>query len=320
MKVFIIILHYKGKKFTRQCLQSVERLKTSGFKLKTMVINNNPQENLKDLEEKFPKFIFHEARENLGFVVGNNFGIKKALKDGADYVFLVNNDTTLDSNILVQLIAAAEGDRPHSHLRSKVKTPKKRRKVGILGPKIYFAPGYEYHYDRYKKSERGKVIWYAGGEIDWANVITQHRGVDKVDKKQYDQIEETDYISGCGMLIKREVLKRIGLLDEKYFLYYDDSDFSVRAKKAGFKLLFVPQAKMWHFNAVSSEEVGGSLHDYYVARNRLLFGMRYAPLRAKLALLKWGASRLVVGRPWQKIAFRDFLIGRFGKGSYKNLK
>lgn len=300
MKIFIIIVHYKGKKFTRQCLQSVEELKTFGFKLKTMVINNNPQESLKDLEGKFPKFTFHETKENLGFVGGNNLGIKKALEDGADYVFLVNNDTTLNPNILIHLIKVAE----------------KRKKAGILGPKIYFAPGYEYHYDRYKKSERGKVFWYAGGEIDWANVITQHRGVDKVDKKQYDQIEETDYISGCGMFIKREVLKKIGLLDKKYFLYYEDSDFSVRAKKAGFKLLFTPQAKMWHFNAASSE-VGGSLHDYYITRNRLLFGMRYAPLRAKIALFRWGVSRLIVGRPWQKIAFRDFLIGRFGKGSYK---
>ena len=300
MKIFIVIVHYKGKKFTRQCLRSVEELKTFGFKLKTMVINNNPQENLKDLKEKFPKFIFYEAKENLGFVGGNNLGIKRALKNGADYVFLVNNDTILDSDILIQLIEVA----------------KKRKKAGILGPKIYFAPEYEYHYDRYKESERGKVIWYAGGEIDWANVITQHRGVDEVDKEQYNQVEETDYISGCGMFIKREVLKRIGLLDEKYFLYYEDSDFSVRAKKAGFKLLFTPQAKMWHFNAASSK-VGGSLHDYYITRNRLLFGMRYAPLRAKIALFRWGLSRLFVGRPWQKVAFRDFLIGRFGKGSYK---
>ncbi len=118
------------------------------------------------------------------------------------------------------------------------------------------------------------------------------------------------------MFIKREVLEEIGLLDDKYFLYYEDDDISLRAKKAGWQLLFVPRAKMWHFNAGSSE-VGGPLHDYYIARNRLLLGLRYASPRAKFALFRWGLSRLFVGRPWQKIAFRDFMLGRFGKGSYE---
>lgn len=299
-KIAIVILHYKGKNFTAQCLQSIRKLKTKNFQIETIVVNNNPQENLDGLKKEFPEFVFLETGKNLGFTGGNNFGIRRTLKDGADYIFLINNDTFLAEDILLQL----------------VKVAKKRRKAGILGPKIYFAPGYEYHRGRYKKSERGKVFWYAGGEIDWDNVISQHRGVDKVDRGQYDRIEETDYVSGCGMFIKKEVLEKIGLLDDKYYLYYEDVNFSVRAKKAGFKLLFVPQAKMWHFNAGSSE-VGGPLHDYYMTRNRLLFGRRYASLRAKIALFKWGLSRLVVGRPWQKIAFRDFLINRFGKGSYE---
>ncbi|MBU3956796.1 glycosyltransferase family 2 protein [Patescibacteria group bacterium] len=299
-KIALIILHYKGKDFTGQCLESVKKLQTDNFKIEIIVVNNNPQENLDELKRKFKNFVFLETGKNLGFVGGNNFGIKRALKDKADYIFLINNDTTLASDVLVQLTKVAE----------------EKKGAGILGPKIYFAPGYEYHRDRYKKSERGKVFWNAGGEIDWPNVIGTGRGVNEVDKGQYDQIEETDYVSGCGMFIKREVLDEIGFFDERYFLYYEDDDISVRAKKAGWKLLFVPQARMWHFNAGSSE-VGGPLHDYYMARNRLLFGMKFAPLRAKIALFKWGLSRLIVGRPWQKIAFRDFLINRFGKGSYE---
>lgn len=299
-KIALVILHYKGKKFTRQCLESVKKLETPGLKLETIVVNNNPQEDLKDLEEKFSQFVFLETGKNLGFTGGNNLGIKRALKDGAKYIFLINNDTILASDILVQLLKVAE----------------KRKKAGLLAPKIYFAPGYEYHHDRYKKSERGKVFWNAGGEIDWLNVIGTGRGLDEVDRGQYDQIEETDYVSGCGMFIKREVLDEIGFFDERYFLYYEDNDISVRAKKAGWKLLFVPQAIMWHFNAGSSK-VGGPLHDYYMTRNRLLFGMKFTPLRTKFALFRWGLSRLVVGRPWQKIAFRDFLINRFGKGSYE---
>lgn len=299
-KVAIIILHYKGKKFTAQCLQSIKKLKTNGLQAEIIVVNNNPKENLSDLKKKFPQFVFLETGKNIGFTGGNNLGIKRGLRDGADYIFLINNDTILASDILVQLAKVAE----------------ERKEAGILAPKIYFAPGYEYHRDRYKKSERGKVFWNAGGEIDWPNVIGTGRGLNEVDRGQYDQIEETDYVSGCGMFIKREVLDEIGFFDERYFLYYEDNDISVRAQRAGWKLLFVPQAKMWHFNAGSSE-VGGPLHDYYIARNRFLFGMKFTPLRTKFALFRWGLSRLVVGRPWQKIAFRDFLINRFGKGSYE---
>ncbi|HUV42557.1 MAG TPA: glycosyltransferase family 2 protein [Patescibacteria group bacterium] len=299
-KITIVTVHYKSKDLTLQCLQSINKLKSKGFELETIVVNNNPQEKINDLKKKFPKFIFLETKENLGFAGGYNLGMKKAFDDKADYIFIINNDTILDENLLVHLFKVAE----------------KRKKAGLLSPKIYFAPGHEFHRDRYQESERGKVLWFVGGIVDWQNVLTQHRGVDEVDQGQYDQIEETDYISGCAMLIKRKVIEKIGFLDKKYFAYYEDSDYSVRAKKAGFQLLFVPQAKMWHFNA-SSSEVGGSLHDYYLTRNRLLFGLRYAPLRAKLALFKWGLSRLLIGRPWQKIGFRDFLINRFGKGSYE---
>lgn len=299
-KVFVVVLHYKGRKYVRQCLQSLKKAKAKNFSLQVVVVDNKSPEPIVDFPKKYPDYVLIKNKENLGFVEGNNVGIRYSLKKRADYVIFLNNDTYIDPQMIVCLIEASESNK----------------KAGLLAPKIYFAPEYEYHHNRYKKSERGKVFWYAGGEIDWKNVITQHRGVDEVDKGQYDQTEETDYISGCCLLVKREVLKKIGLLDKKYFAYYEDSDFSVRAKKAGFKLLYVPQAKMWHFNAGSSE-VGGSLHDYYITRNRLLFGIRYAPLRAKIALFRWGLSRLIVGRPWQKIAFRDFLIGRFEKGSYE---
>jgi len=299
-KVFVVVLHYKGKQWTDRCLRSLQKAQTKGFSLEVIVVDNHSPEPMANSSKKYPGFSLIKNKKNQGFAGGNNVGLRQALKKGADYLMLLNNDTYLDPAMIVQLFKVGEASK----------------KIGILGPKIYFAPKHEYHYDRYREAERGKVIWFAGGEIEWPNVLTQHRGVNEVDHGQYDKKETTDYISGCCLLIKKEVLAKIGLLDEKYFAYYEDADFSVRAKKAGFEIVFVPQAKMWHFNAGSSQ-VGGSLHDYYVTRNRLLFGRRYAPLRAKMALFRWGVSRLVVGRPWQKIAFRDFLIGRFGKGSYE---
>lgn len=299
-KVAIVILHFINQKLTSDCLESVKKLQTSNLKLQTIIINNNPRENLEDLKTKFSEFIFLDTGVNLGFAEGNNVGIRKALNEGADYVFVVNNDTILDKNLVVYL--------------TKVATL--NNQSGIVAPKIYFAPGYEYHKERYKPSDQGKVFWYAGGLIDWQNVLASHRGVDEVDNGQYDKQVETDYVSGCAMFIKREVFEKVGLFDKRYFLYLEDVEFCQRAKRAGFKVIYAPKASLWHLNAGSSE-VGGPLHDYYLTRNRMLFGMRYASWRTKLALFKESIRLLFTGRPWQKAGIRDFYFKKFGKGSYE---
>lgn len=298
-KISLIILHYSNKELTFRCLESVRRLETPDFKLQVIVVNNNPQENLSDLKKKFGDFAFIKTERNLGYAEGNNAGIRQALKDGADYIVLLNNDTEMAKDFMVQLIKVAET----------------KKKAGILAPKIYFAPGYEFHQDRYQKSEQGKVIWFAGGRVDWANIATPHLGVDEVDQGQYDQIKKTEFISGCAMMVKREVLEKIGLLEGKYFLYFEDADFCQRAMRAGFALFYVPAAKVWHKVAASSE-IGGDLHDYFMVRNQLLFGWRFAPLRAKLALIKQSLRFLLFGRLWQKKGVVDFYLNKFGQGSW----
>jgi len=300
-KVAIVILHFTNKNLTVQCLESIKKLNTKDLILETIIVNNNPKENLEDLKKKFSDFVFLEAGRNLGFAGGNNLGIKQALKDGADFVFIINNDTILDKNLLVRLIKVASLND----------------ESGIFGPKIYFAPGYEFHKEKYKPSDQGKVIWYAGGLIDWQNVLASHRGVDEVDKGQYDEQKETDFVSGCAMFVKREVFEKIGLLDQRYFLYWEDVEFCQRAKKARFKVIYTPQAKLWHLNA-SSSVVGGPLQDYYITRNRMLFGMKYAPLRSKSALFRESLRLLLLGRRWQKIGIKDFYLRKFGKGSWKD--
>jgi GT2 family glycosyltransferase len=302
-KVAIIILHYKEANLTRQCLVSLKKLTQKNLKVQTIVVVNNPQENLSHLARKFPQVRFLETGQNLGFAEGNNVGMRQALESKPDYLLILNNDTLVAPDFLIQLIKVAE----------------RKKKSGLLVPKIYFAPGFEFHQERYKKKELGKVIWFAGGTLDWANIATHHRGVDEVDQGQYDKTQETEFITGCSMLIKRHVLEKIGLFDPRYFLYYEDADLCLRAQKAGFKLLFVPRARIWHQVAASSE-IGGSLHDYFLVRNQLLFGLKHAPWRSKLALLKQSLRFLFFGRPWQKRGVVDFYLGKFGQGSWSNEK
>ncbi len=310
-KLSIVILNYNGKEILKQTLESlVKSISSSGPKI--IVVDNGStdgsKEYLKRFAEKSAKIDSEvrvnlsliENQSNLGFTGGNNVGIRQALKDGADYVMLLNNDVIVKNAFWKPLVGFLE----------------ENQKVGIVGPKIYFAPGCEFHQDRYSKKDRGKVIWCAGGMIDWGNVYTPHQGVNEVDSGQYGDARETDFVSGCCLLAKRKVWEEVGLLDERYFLYFEDVDFCLQAKKKGWETYFVPESKIWHLNAGSSG-CGGELQDYFITRNRLLFGMRWAPLRTKLALIRESFRILMRSRRWQKLGVRDFYLRKFVKGSWQ---
>lgn len=300
--VFVSIINFNGNKNTLECLRSLEKLNLQGISLSVVVTDNASKEKL-ELDENFlkniPLKIFFN-KENLGFSGGHNLGIEYALSHGADYVVILNNDVILDKGLIYELVKSAQNP-----------------KIGIMSPKIYFAKGFEYHKDRYKEEELGKVFWYAGGEMDWNNVIGRHIGVDEVDKGQYDKEREIDFASGCCMLVKKEVFGKTGMFDNRYFLYYEDNDLCQRTRRKGFEILYEPKAVLWHKNAGSAGGSGSALQDYYITRNRLLFGLSYAKLRTKFAIIRESLKILLLGRTWQKKGALDFYLRRFGKGSYR---
>jgi len=301
-KIYLILVNYNRQKLTEECLDSLLKIKKIGFELHTVVVDNDPLNRSDINEKKYSqinlKVIFSPT--NSGFSGGMNLGIKEALKNGADYVLIHNNDTFVKEDFLKELFEFAE----------------KNENAGIVAPKIYFAKGFEFHKDKYKENELGKVFWYAGGKIDWANVVGSHMGVDEVDHGQYDEIMETETASGCCMLINTKLLDEIGMFDEKYFLYYEDADLCLRAKRAGFKIYYFPAAVIWHKNAGSTGGSGSKLQDYYITRNRLLFGSKYAPIRSRIALIREGIKLTLNGRDWQKKGAKDYFLHRFGKSKY----
>ena len=300
-KVAIVTVDFNSEKETHDCLASIEKLDTDGITLEVIVIDNASKKSFVPTKKEKKGYIHFIRNEmNLGFSGGYNTGIHYALNLGSDYILLLNNDTIVEKAFLQELLKVIESDK----------------KIGLVGPKIYFAKGHEFHKDRYKKEDLGNVIWYAGGGIDWKNVLSYHRGVDEVDNGQYAKVEETGFVTGCCMLFKREVFEKVGLLDDTYFLYFEDADINMRVKKNGYKIMFAPKAIVWHVNAASSG-VGSSLHDYFISRNRMIFGMRYASLRIKLSLIKESLRLLMKGREWQKKGIRDFYLMRFGRGTYR---
>lgn len=301
LKIFVIILNFSSGQAILDCLKSLQKVKSDN-RLEMLVVDNKSSDgSLTLIKKDFPEVKVIENEKNLGFAEGNNVGIRYALKKGADYVMLLNNDTVIEKNCLRELLKVVGKDK----------------EIGIVSPKIYFAPGFEFHRKRYQKEERGKVIWFAGGEIDWQNILGIHRGVDEVDQGQYEEQREIEFATGCCLLVKKEVFGKIGLLDPKYFLYLEDLDFSVRVKKAGFKIVFSPKAIIWHKNLGTTSKESAERQAYYYTRNRLLFGLKYASLKTKIGLLKWSLVKLLKGSFWAKRGVRDFYLRRLGKGSYK---
>lgn len=295
-KITLVMVNWNGSRDTRESLSSLQRLKSSGVSLETVVVDNGSTDgSVARLSAEFPRVTILALDKNLGFTGGNNTGIRYAMSRGAEFVWLLNNDTIADPGALSLVEAFRDAH------------------VGIAGSKIYFAPGHEYHKDRYAKNELGKVFWYAGGRIDWDNMYASHRGVDEVDAGQYDEVTETPFVTGCSMMIRRDVVEQIGVLDDKFYLYLEDLDYGLRAKARGFRLLYYPKSVIWHVNAGSSGGAGNPIHDYYITRNRLLVGMRYAPVRTKAALIREAVRLVTQGNPEKKKAVLDALFGRWGK-------
>ncbi len=309
-RLAIVVLSYNTQELLKNCLKSLIEQRGKLVNPEIIVVDNGSTDGsvewLKAKGSPAPvgagqvklKAVFND--KNLGFCEGNNIGIRYAIAQGYQYIMLLNSDTIVKDRFWEPLISFLE----------------KNEGVGVVTPKIYFAPGFEYQQKRYKKEERGRVIWSVGGEMDWANVIGANRGVDEVDRGQFNQVTEVDFASGCCLVARAELWKQLGFLDEKYFMYYEDADFSQKVKKAGQKIFYLPNSCIYHLNAKSSQ-VGGSLQDYFISRNRLLFGLRFAPTRTKLALIKESFKLLVKGRMWQKKGVRDFYLRKFGKGSWK---
>ncbi len=264
-KLALLTTNYKQNQLTNEFLSQLSQNK----QIKDVLV---VVADLSDKREKTPiKTILPNQLlvrgPNRGYAYGINLGVKEALQRGASLFCVINNDTVIKPDFITSVFASF-------------------RNYDAFGGKIYYAPGFEYHQNRYQKSELGRVIWYAGGIIDWNNVYAVHRGVDQVDRGQYNQPETTDFITGCLFCFNKKVFTKVGFWDEKYFLYFEDTDYSVRIKRAGFELVYNPEVMLWHKSGQSTEGAASPLQQKWLRSSRLRFGLKFAPLKTKLHLIK----------------------------------
>lgn len=292
-RVLIIILCYNGVADTLACLESLQRVEYPSFDL--LVLDNASSDGTSEaVRAQFPQVTVIENGANLGFAAGNNVGLRYALRHGYEYALLLNNDTEVAPDFLTHLVEVAESDP----------------QIGAVGPTITY-------YDR------PDLIWSAGGMIDWKRGVAVMR-TNEVDTGQYREPAEVDFVTGCALLVKRAALERAGLLDERFFMYFEETEWCVRIRRAGFRILHVPQSRVLHkipLNARFDKEYLA----YYMTRNRLLFlRATGAPLSAWLHALivqdlrtyaslvlrpKW---RYRAGREGMRRGWIDFWRGRFG--------
>ncbi len=302
--VSIIIVNYNTPEDTKATIQSLANIDHSGFDYRIIVVDNGSKELLTFsnlFAKKNPKVDLLRSESNLGFSGGNNLGIQHAIDHyDSDYYLLLNSDTIVSQNFLQELYKMMRRDP----------------KIGLAASKIYFHKGYEYFEKSYKEAEKGHVLWYVGGKVDWTNLLSYHIGIDEIDRGHFDQANETDYATGCVMMISREVIERVGRLDDRFFLYSEDVDFSLRVHEAGLKVMYCPSSVVYHKIGRSTGGAGSPLQQYYQTRNRLFLAFRHAPLRSKLTALHLALTTLKRGNKSERKAVFDVFTGRMGKQAF----
>lgn len=295
---FIIVLNWNGKDDTLDCLRSLKNLDYPNYEI--VVVDNGSIDGSEEaIRSSFPSVHFIQTGRNLGYAGGNNAGIRFALDHGADYVWLLNNDTIVDSKALTALVKTAQADP----------------KIAFVGSKIYF-------YDK------PNMIWCVGGSIDLAaGGRTDHPGMGQEDTGQFDTISDVGYASGCSLLASREAIAAIGFLPEEYFLYFEETDWNVAAQRKSCRTVLAPASHVWHKYADAGEYKDRFI--YYSFRNRIQIVRKYEPLyvfkavKVNLELLA-GHIANAPARAWslRRIAFLahfDALLSRSGQAKWRTI-
>jgi GT2 family glycosyltransferase len=246
-RVAILVLNWNAWEITCDCLRSLAHLDYDNYEV-AVIDNGSTDGSVQKLRHQFANLTMLENGANLGFAAGNNVGVRYALERGAQYIFLLNNDTVVSPSCVSAMVRIAQSDS----------------KIGILNPKIYY-------------SDPPDRIWYAGGSFSPWFGFARHNGMKKRSCDVRGSTREVTFITGCAFLIKAEVIRRIGLLDESFFMVCEDTDWSIRARRAGFKAVYVAEAEIRHRESYTiTNKKGKAFRDYYNFRNTLLLARKHA--------------------------------------------
>lgn len=291
-KVGIVIVNYNGALFNSDCIDSIKKSNYEEYEI--IVVDNASTDNSLNIlvEEYKDDITIIKSKENLGFSGGNNLGIEYAIKNGCNYIMLLNNDTIIDANMISLMMCEIDENT-------------------VITPKIYY-------YDN------PNLIWSTGGKMRWKKGIPSQFGLGEVDNGKYDINYYVEIATGCCLVIPTKIIKEIGMLNDDYFLYYEDTDLSIRIIKSGFKIKYVSKAFMYHRVSASIGGEESADYIYYNTRNRLLFNKRNNKNNMIFYLPYFYITRVVKMFRWSILgrmeccsatlkAIKDYHSGNFGK-------
>lgn len=271
MKLAVVLVNYNGEKYNTACIESVLS-GTGAENVKIIVVDNASQDDsMRLLEDRYggdERLELVRLDDNYGFSRANNEGISRAKAWGADSVMLLNNDTEIEPDMLRRLEECA-----------------KRHPASMIVPKIYY-------------SDDRKRIWSAGGSVSPVVRKVRHIGLDETDEGQYDRERETAFATGCCLWIPMDVIEKAGVLDERFFLYYEDTEYSFRLHKLGISIYYCPRAVMYHKVGASTKGADSPLCAYYIARNWLLCNRLHLGWRYPLFLAYYALNRTACCLLW----------------------
>lgn len=283
-RVDVITLTWNQRQDILDCLASLDRLTYPNYRI-IVVDNGSTDGTAEAVRALYPDVELIVNPRNLGFQGGFNAGLRCALETGADFAFVMNNDTLVQPDILDELIKYAQP-----------------ADVGMLSPKIYY----------FAEPDR---IWTVGGDRHPITFEMVNKGENQMDRGQWDQVIERDYLIGCAMLLKRSLLEEIGLFDVGYHpIYYEDADLCMRARQAGYRLLMVPTAKMWHKVSRSGGGFDSPRQRYLMARHSVRFFRTYVHGWRRLVVVPYrlgSAIKTTLRLAWRK---RFSSIGAYWRG------
>jgi GT2 family glycosyltransferase len=241
---YAITLNWNRREDTLACLDSLSKQTLQNLRI--LVVDNHSMDGSPEaISSDYPQVEQIINSENLGFAAGFNVGLKYALDTGADYFFIVNNDTILSNDCLERLLQPANAE------------------VGILAPLIYYA-------------SQPKRIWALGGSTNPLLLEKHDPWAEKDDPGDLPETLDCDFVTGCAMLFPRKTLETIGLFDEKFRMYYEDSDLCLRVRQAGLRIRVVSRAHMWHKVARSSGGRDAPSERYWMARSSIHYFQKHA--------------------------------------------
>jgi GT2 family glycosyltransferase/2-polyprenyl-3-methyl-5-hydroxy-6-metoxy-1,4-benzoquinol methylase len=270
-KVTAIILNWNGKEDTLECLASVRQLDYTNLEI-VVVDNGSTDGSVDAISKQYPGVMLLQTGSNLGYAGGNNVGIKYALGHGADYVLILNNDVVVAPDFLTEFVNAANLLPTGS----------------VLGAKLY-------SYDR------PDTLCSLAGQWNSESSSFEYIGCNQKDGPLFECMLEVDYVIGCALFTSADSFRDVGLLDEKFFLNYEETDWCYRARANGHKCIVVPKAKLWHKVSSSFGGPDSPVHTYFMTRNELIWAKKHLPrfVRTKLHIRSMGKLRRILCPPFR---------------------